>query len=141
MSTQVETMDQRVERELASLREQGFLKKELPTITMSTFHKLPPKSQSEFIRAGGKLTDDPRPPKSTLPTDGILKSKFDALSNDEKWKFIRGGGKLYDDEDYFEPKEKAESEIEAMRRKLKGKLRLQGMSDEDVDTLFETEQE
>jgi hypothetical protein len=141
MSTQeqIETLEQRVERELGELRASGFLKKPLPTITRSTLYKIPSRLHMEFFKAGGKVTDDPPAPKKPLPEGGMTRTKFLALSPQDQMKFIKASGRVFDDEDVFEPKEKAESEVEAMRRKLKGKLQSQGMSEEDVDALFETE--
>jgi hypothetical protein len=103
----IETIEQRVERELSELQATGILKKEMPTITRSTFDRLPPRSQAEFFRAGGKLTDDPKPqpkPLDQIPAGHILRSKFDAMSPAAQMEYIKGGGKLVDDAGYVRPK-------------------------------------
>jgi hypothetical protein len=94
-----ETLPERVERELTSLRENGILKKELPTITMSTFRQLSPQSQMDFCKAGGKLTDDPPPPKVIAPKGAVTRSAFESMTREAKLDFARSGAKLYDDED------------------------------------------
>lgn len=137
MSTQIETAEtaeQRIERELAGLREHGILKKPLPTISVSTFNNLPLRSQAEFMRAGGKLTDDPKPPKSSLPAGGILRTKFGEMTPAAQMKFIKDGGRIYDDEDYFEPKEKAEKSEDKAEAWLASGLGL-GLSADDLKEL------
>lgn len=102
-----ETAAQRVERELAALRETGILKKALPAITMSTFHQLQPREQSDFIRGGGKLCDDPAPEKRPLPKDAMTRSRFNALSHNEKMEFIKTRRPLIDEADYLTPATKS----------------------------------
>src|SRR6266540_3025501 len=94
-----ETVTERVERELQSLRLHGVLKKELPVITMSTFRELLPQSKMDFCKAGGKLKDDPPPPKEMLPKGAITLSAFKAMTREQKLAFARSGAKLYDDPD------------------------------------------
>jgi hypothetical protein len=109
-----ETTEQRVWRELSELRETGVLKKELPTITRSTFHALPLRSQAEFMRAGGRFTDDPKPallPMDQIPAGHILKSKFDAKSPAEKMDFCKAGGRIVDDAEYVTPKTEASGSV------------------------------
>lgn len=134
MSTQIETVEQRVERELISLREHGVLKKPLPTITRSTFEKLEPRSQAEFCLAGGRFTDDPAPEKKPLPAGGMLRSKFDALDHDAQIAFIKKGGKLYDDADVFEAKHHQESPDDKAETWLAAGLGL-GLSADDLKEL------
>lgn len=96
-----ETLAERVERELGALRDTGILKKALPTITMSTFNQLPPRSQMDFIKGGGKLCDDPAPEKKPLPKDAKTRGWFEALSHSAKMDFIKSGGSLVDEADYL----------------------------------------
>jgi hypothetical protein len=104
MSTQEkETLEARVARELAELQEIGIVKKEMPTITRSTFESLSLQTQAEFMRGGGKFTDDPKPepkPLDQIPAGHILKSKFDEMPPAEKMAYIKGGGRLVDDAEY-----------------------------------------
>jgi hypothetical protein len=95
LEPQPETLTERVERE--SLRVNGVLKKELPTITRSTLNSLSPQTRMDFMRAGGKLTDDPAPTKQPLPEGALRRSAFDRLSHAEKVNFSRSGRRLVDD--------------------------------------------
>jgi hypothetical protein len=98
----VETIEQRVERELASLRQSGFSSAiSLPAITRSAFNKLTPQSRVDFCKAGGKLLNDPEAPKQPLPEGAMTRSKFDALRHPEKMEFIKKGGQLVDEADYL----------------------------------------
>lgn len=109
-----ETLEARVQRELAELQDIGILKKEMPTITRSTFEAMPLSDQAKFMRAGGRFTDDPKPepkPISQIPAGHILKSKFEAKSPAEKMEYIRGGGKLVDDAEYVTTKEPAPGRV------------------------------
>ncbi len=115
-----ETVTERVERELQSLRLHGVLKKELPVITMSTWRALLPQSQADFFRAGGKLMDDPPPPKEILPEGAITRSAFMRMTREQKLTFARSGAKLFDDPDPADvtTRSPGTSELEEMKRKL-----------------------
>jgi hypothetical protein len=107
MSTpEKETLEARVQRELAQLQEIGVVKKEMPTITRSTFEALALKSQAEFMRAGGRFEDDPKPepkPISQIPAGHILRSKLSTMSPTEQAAYFKSGGRLVDDADYVTP--------------------------------------
>jgi|ERR1051326_5797989 hypothetical protein len=104
MSTpEKETLEQRVQRETAELQEIGIVKRELPVIARSTFEALSLKVQAEFMRAGGRFENDPKPapkPIGQIPAGHILRSKFDAMSPAEQVAHIKSGGKLVDDANY-----------------------------------------
>lgn len=86
------------EREMAALRESGVLRKELPTITRSTFDQVSPQEQMDFVRAGGRLIDDPAPAKVPLPEGAIRRSTFDRMTPAAQMEYTRNGGKLIDDQ-------------------------------------------
>lgn len=97
-----ETLTERVEREMRELREHGALKKQLPTITRSTFERLSPQSQMDFMRAGGTLTDDPTPEKKPLPEGAIKRSTFDRMTPTVARDFFARGGFIVDDAEVAE---------------------------------------
>ena len=82
---------------MAGLRELGIVKKEPPTITRSTFHKLSLQEQAEFMRSGGRYEDDPAPAPRQLQKGEIRRSTFDAMDHAAKMAFIKNGGQLVDD--------------------------------------------
>ena len=92
-----ETAAERTERELQSLRDEGVLKKQLSTISRSTFAQLPPRSQMDFVRAGGQLVDDPAPEKKPLPEGSIKRSTFDRMTPGVQMDYVRKGGVIVDD--------------------------------------------
>lgn len=100
MSTpETETLEARKVRELAELQDIGIVKRELPVIARSTFEALPLQAQADFMRAGGRFENDPKPEPKPLPPGAIRRSTFDALTPAQQSDYIRGGGKLVDDED------------------------------------------
>lgn len=115
-----ETLIERVERELQSLRLNGVIPKQL-TITRSTFDALLPQSRMDFFRAGGKLMDDPPAPKETVPKGAVTLSAFKNMPREQKLAFARSGARLYDDPDPADVAAAAtaeERELAEMKRKL-----------------------
>lgn len=105
-----ETLEERVARDLDTLRELGIVKKQIPTITRSTFERLSPQEKKDFLVVhGGKFEDDPAPEKrpsrnaQPLPKGAIRRSTFDAMPNESKFDFFRKGGQVVDDEDVAGP--------------------------------------
>lgn len=116
-----ETVAERVERELQSLRLNGVIPKHLPTITMSTFNALLPQSRMDFMRAGGKLIDDPPPAKEIVPKGAITRSDFINMTREQKLTFARSGARLFDDPDPADVAAAAtaeERELAEIKRKL-----------------------
>jgi hypothetical protein len=94
----IETPAERLARELASLRTDGVLKKQLTPVSRSTFETLSAQSKSDYMRAGGTLVNDPEPTKAKLPSGAIRRSTFDRMTPAVKLDFINKGGGIVDDD-------------------------------------------
>jgi len=103
-----ETAAERLERELAELRESGVLEKQLPTISRSTFEQLSPRAQMDFMRSGGTLTNNPATAKVPLPEGAIRRSAFDRLTPAATIDFITKGGTIVDDDTVIDDKSVAD---------------------------------
>jgi hypothetical protein len=65
-------------------------------LTRTDFFMLKPTEQSEFIRGGGKVCNDPPAPRAPLPKNGIRREDFDKMSHPERHKLIIGGSIVVD---------------------------------------------
>jgi hypothetical protein len=65
-------------------------------MTRSVFFKMPPLQQSEFIRGGGRVFNDPPAPQAPLPKNGIRRADFDKLDHAARHRFILGGNVVVD---------------------------------------------
>ncbi len=93
-----ETPSERLERELAGLRESGILEKKLPVISRATFDRLSPRAQMDFMRRRGELADNPEPAKAPIPEGAIKRSAFERMTPADKLDWIKRGGTLVDDD-------------------------------------------
>jgi hypothetical protein len=103
-----ETPAERLEREMAELRESGIVKKVLPTISRTTFDQLSPQARMTFMKGGGTLKDEPlAPPKAPLPEGAIRRSVWDGMTPEAQREFIWAGGTLVDDDRVENEKKKS----------------------------------
>lgn len=98
LETDIEGHDKAVSAAERELLDAAGVGKPALTIRRSQFDTLPQREQVDFLQKGGRITDDPEPPKKTGPVGAnqIRREDFDRMSQVDRAAAMKAGKTVVD---------------------------------------------